>query len=48
MPEFQSHVIALSEQVKFSEVFDQAEWGTLYFATKNVSDNSSLYFVTHG
>jgi C1A family cysteine protease len=48
MPEFQSHVIANSEQVTFSEVFDQAEWGTLYFAMKHVSDNGSLYFVTHG
>jgi hypothetical protein len=50
LPEVQFHIIALSdsEQVKFGEVVDQAEWGTLYFAMKNVSDNGSLYFVTHG
>ena len=48
--EVQFHIIALSdsEQVEFGEVFGQAEWGTLYFAMKNVSDNGSLYFVTHG
>jgi hypothetical protein len=50
IPEVQYHIIALSdsEQVKFGEDFDQAEWGTLYFAMKNVSDHGSLYFVTHG
>jgi hypothetical protein len=50
IPEVQFHIIAPSnsEQVEFGEVFDQAEWGTLYFAMKNVSDNGSLYFVTHG
>ena len=45
--EFQSHTIALSQQVEFDEVLDQAKWGTLYFAMKNVSDNGSLCFVAH-
>jgi hypothetical protein len=50
LPEVQFHIIALSdkEQIKFGEIWDQAAWGTLYFAMKNVSDNGSLYFVTHG
>jgi hypothetical protein len=49
-PQVQFHIIALSdsEQVKFGEVFDQAEWGTLYFATINVSENGSLCFDTYG
>jgi len=48
IPEVQYHLLSNSEQVTFGEVFDQAEWGTLYFAMKNVSDNGFLYLVTHG
>jgi len=31
------HSVGLQKQETFTEVFDQAEWGTLYYAMKNVS-----------
>jgi hypothetical protein len=31
----------------FSEVGAQAEWGTLYYAMKTVSDDGLFIFVTH-
>jgi len=43
------HAIKFSEPVTFTEVLDQAGWGTLYYAMKNVSrrDGGSFRLVTH-
>jgi hypothetical protein len=43
------HSIKFSEPVTFTEVLDQAGWGTLYYAMKNVSrrDGGSFRLVTH-
>jgi hypothetical protein len=41
------HTITFSDPVLFSEIIDQAGWGTLYYATKMVSDNDSLHLITH-
>jgi hypothetical protein len=31
------HSVGLQKQETFTEILDQAEWGTLYYAMKNVS-----------
>ena len=42
-----NHAIRLLEPVPFSEVVNQAGWGTLYYATENVSDSvSPISFLT--
>ncbi len=39
------HTVTLGNPVVFSEVGVQAEWGTLYYAMKSVSDNGPSVFV---
>jgi len=42
------HTVTLQDPTLFSEVGAQAEWGTLYYAMKTVSDDGPFIFVTHG
>ena len=42
------HTVTLQDPTLFSEVGTQAEWGTLYYAMKTVSDDGPFIFVTHG
>lgn len=44
------HAIKFSEPAIFNEALDQAGWGTLYYAMKNVSyhDGGSFRLVTQG
>ena len=42
------HTVTLQDPTLFSEVGAQAEWGTLYYAMKTVSDGGPFVFVTHG
>ena len=39
------HSVSLQKQVKFTEVIDQAEWGTLYYAMQAVSRSPSICFL---
>ncbi len=39
------HSVTLQTQVKFMEVIDQAEWGTLYYAMQAVSRSPSICFL---
>ena len=41
------HTVTLQNSDLFSEVGAQAEWGTLYYAMKTVSDDGLSIFVTH-
>jgi hypothetical protein len=41
------HTITFGQPVLFSEVASQPGWGTVYYATKAVSDHTSLHIVTH-
>lgn len=41
------HTITFGNPVLFSEVANQAGWGTVYYATKTVSDRNPLHIVTH-
>ena len=39
------HSVTLQTPALFTEVIDQAEWGTLYYATKAVRDSYKLTFL---
>jgi len=41
------HSVTLQTQVKFTEVVDQAEWGTLYYAMQAVSRLPSICLLTY-
>lgn len=41
------HTVRLQNPDLFSEVGAQAEWGTLYYAMKAVSDDGLFIFVAH-
>ena len=41
------HTITFGTPVSFSEVASQPGWGTVYYATKAVSDHTPLHIVTH-
>jgi hypothetical protein len=41
------HTVTFGKPVVFSEVASRPEWGTVYYATKTVSDNTPLHIVTH-
>ena len=41
------HTITFEWPELFSEVNNQAGWGTVYYATKNVSDHNPLQIVIH-
>ena len=36
------HMVELQNQAVFSEINSQAEWGTLYYAMRNVSGNGTV------
>jgi hypothetical protein len=40
------HSVNLETQAVFTEVVNQAEWGTLYYAMQTVSDSKSIDFFT--
>ena len=42
------HSVTLQTQAEFTEVVDQAEWGTLYYAMQTVSDSDRFAYLTHG
>jgi Domain of unknown function (DUF5127) len=42
------HSVTLQTQAEFTEVVDQAEWGTLYYAMPTVSDSNRFAYLTHG
>ena len=37
------HTIELQSPAVFNEINTQADWGTLYYAMKSVSGNSTIY-----
>ena len=39
------HSVGLENPAEFTENNNQAEWGTLYYAMKSVSDNGDLHFT---
>ena len=39
------HSVTLKTQEVFSEIIDQANWGTLYYAMQTVSDNNLSSFL---
>ena len=39
------HSLTLQTQAEFTEVIDQAEWGTLYYAMKTVSASNISVFL---
>ena len=41
------HSAGLEHPAEFTEISNQAEWGTLYYAMKSVSDNGDLHFALH-
>ena len=41
------HSVTLQTQAVFTEIIDQAEWGTLYYAMQTVSDANLSDFLTH-
>jgi hypothetical protein len=38
------HIVTLGTPAVFTEIVNQADWGTLYYAMKAVRDNNQLTF----